>query len=272
MPIPFKQGMTAQTYDTATGANGGQVTGTLGLNGQLNFFNQPLGSGGIPVAIAPTGSLNTAGVITIGTALPRIYPAIWLYLPANAVVGDATGGLYFAIMSSTTVGQIYAGKQGVANGVNTSALPFQPFYPSTLTVPVTTNGAYTGSTTETYLINIALPAASLGLQGQVRIVLNQTTNNSAGAKTFRTTLNTTTIGQTAAYTTSTGGTQTIALRNNGSQAFNSSQVVGGTTTAAAVYTAINTAVDAFIGVAATIATATDVAVIEGFEVLCIPKD
>ena len=60
MPIPFKQGMTAQLYDTSAG----QVTGTLGLNGQLNFLNQPLGSGGIPVAVANTGSLNTTGAIT----------------------------------------------------------------------------------------------------------------------------------------------------------------------------------------------------------------
>lgn len=272
MPIPFKQGMTAQLYDTSAG----QVTGTLGLNGQLNFFSQPLGSGGVPVAIAPTGSTTAAGVITLGTALPRIYPAIWLYLPAAVITGDATGGLYFAIMSSTTVGQLYLtpGKQGVQNGVNTAALPFQPSVPSGLVVPTSgfASGAFTGSTTETYLINIPLPAASLGFQGQVKIAVNQTTNNSAGAKTFRTTLNTTTIGQTASYTTSTGGTQTIALRNNGAQNFNSSQVVGGTTTAAAVYTAIDTSVAAFIGLAATIAVATDVAVIEGYEILAIPKD
>jgi hypothetical protein len=268
MPIPFKQGMTAQTYDASVG----QVTGTLGLNGQLNFFNQPIGSGGIPVAVAPTGSLNTVGAITLGTALPRIYPAIWLYLPANAVVGDATGGLYFAIMSSTTVGVVYAGKQGVANGVNTAALPFQPFYPTSLVAATTTNGAYTGSTTETYLVNVTLPAQSLGLQGQVRITVNQTTNNTVGAKTFRTTLNTTTIGQTGSYTTSTGGTQMIALRNNGSQAFNSSQVVGGVATGAAVYTAIDTSVAAFIGLANTSAVATDVAVIEGYSIEVIPKD
>lgn len=268
MPIPFKQGMTAQTYDATTGA----VTGTLGLNGQLNFFNQPLGSGGIPVAVAPTGSLNTAGVITIGTALPRIYPAIWLYLPANAVVGDATGGLYFAIMSSTTVGQIYAGKQGVANGVGTVDLPFQPFYPTTLTVPVTTNGAYTGSTTETSLVNVTVPAASLGLQGQVRVSVNWTTNNSAGAKTGKTYLGASQVAQSAAYTTSTGGTQMIAVRNNGAQNFNSSQIVGGTATGAAVYTAIDTSATTFMRLTGQIAVATDVCVIEGYSIEAIPKD
>jgi len=268
MPIVFKQGMTAQTYDANTGA----VTGTLGLQGQLNFFNQPLGSGGIPVAVAPTGSLNTTGAITMGTALPRIYPAIWLYLPSNAVVGDATGGLYFAIMSSTTVGQIYAGKQGVANGVNTVALPFQPFYPTSLVAPTTTNGAFTGSTTETYLVNVTVPAAAIGLQGQIRVTVNQTTNNSAGAKTFKTYLGASQVGQSGAYTTSTGGTQMIAIRNNGAQNFNSSQVVGGVATGAAVYTAIDTSATTFIALTNTSAVATDTAVIEGYSIEILPKD
>lgn len=268
MPIPFKQGMTAQLYD----GTAGQVTGTLGLNGQLNFFNQPLGSGGIPVAVANTGSLNTTGAITLGTALPRIYPAIWLYLPANAVVGDTTGGLYYTVMSSTTVGQVYAGKSGVANGVNTVALPFQPSVPATLTAATTTNGAYTGSTTETYLVNVNLPAASLGLQGQVRVTVNWTSNNSAGAKTGKVYLGASQVGQSASYTTSTGGTQMIAIRNNGAQNFNSSQIVGGTATGAAVYTAIDTSAASFIAITGTVAVATDYLVIEGYCIEVLPKD
>jgi len=272
MPIPFKQGMTAQLYDTSVG----QVTGTLGLNGQLNFFNQPLASGGVPVAVANTGSTTASGALTLGTALPRIYPAIWLYFPASVVTGDATGGLYYCVMSSTTVGQIYLspGKQGVANGVNTLALPFQPFVPATLVTPTSgfASGAFTGSTTETYLVNVTLPAASLGLQGQVRVTTNFTSNNSAGAKTGKVYLGASQIGQSQSYTTSTGGTQMVALRNNGAQNFNSSQVVGGTATGAAVYTAIDTSAASFIAITGTVATATDIMVLEGYCIEAIPKD
>ena len=268
MPIPFKQGMTAQLYDGVTG----DLRGTLGLQGQLNYQPVILGQGGIPVAVANTGSLNTTGAITLGTALPRIYPAIWLYLPASAVVGDATGGLYYCVMSSTTVGQVYAGKQGVANGVNLVTLPFQPTVPTTLTNAVTTNGAYTGSTTETYLVNVTIPAGAMGVNGSARVTVNQTTNNSAGAKTFKTYLGASQIGQSGSYTTSTGGTQMIQLRNAGTQAFNSSQIVGGTATGAAVYTAIDTSATSFIAITGTSAVATDVTVIEGYTIELLPKD
>jgi hypothetical protein len=266
MTIPFKQGMTAQTYDATSGA----VTGTLGLQGQLNYFNQPLGSGGIPVGVANSGTTTLTGALTLGTALPRIYPAIWLYFPAGVVTGDATGGLYFCVFSTTLIGQIYAGKAGVANGVG--AISFQPFFPSTLITAPCAAASYTGSTTETYLLNVVVPPGGLGLQGQLRVTTNQTTNNSAGAKTVKTYLGASQVGQSGSYTTSTGGTQSIAVRNAGTQAFNSSQVVGGTSTGAAVYTAIDTSVASFVAVTGQIATATDNVIIEGYEILMLPKD
>ena len=131
MPIPFKQGVTAQLYDSGTTATGGQVLGTFGLNGQLNFQNVAIGEGGIPVGVANTGSTTAAGIVTLGTALPRIYPAIWLWFPAAVVTGDATGGFYFCVMTSTTVGQIFLtpGKVGLATGVSVVTLPFQPSFP-----------------------------------------------------------------------------------------------------------------------------------------------
>jgi len=270
MTIPFKQGSTAQTYDATTGA----LIGTLGLQGQANYLNVGLGSGSIPVGVANSGTIATNGTVTLGTALPRIYPAIWLYFPASAVVGDATGGLYFCVMSSTTVGVVYAGKQGVANGVNTAALPFQPFFPTSLVAVTGSNSAYTGSTTETFLVNVTIPPQTLGLQGQVRVTSIQTTNNSAGAKTFKNYLGASQIGQSGSYTTSTGGTQMIAVRNAGAQNFNISTVVGGTSAGAAVYTAVDTSATGtpYIALSATLATATDIAIYEGYMMEMLPKD
>jgi len=270
MTIPFKQGSTAQTYDATTGA----LIGTLGLQGQANYFPTVLGSGSIPVGVANSGTIATSGTVTLGTALPRIYPAIWLYFPAAAVVGDATGGMYFCVMSSTTVGVVYQGKQGVANGVPAATQPFQPFFPTSLVAVVGSNAGYTGSTTETFLVNVTISPQTLGLQGQVRVTTNQTTNNSAGAKTFKNYLGASQIGQSGSYTTSTGGTQMIVVRNAGAQNFNVSQVVGGTATGAAVYTAIDTSAAGtpFIALSATLATATDIAVYEGFTMEMMPKD
>jgi hypothetical protein len=252
-------------------ANTGDITGALGTQGQTQYFPRILGAGGVPVAVANSSAAGilTAGTFTLGTALPRIYPAIWLYFPANAVSGDATGGLYYCVMTSTTAGTCYAGKQGVANGVTTA---FQPTVPTTLVAVTGSNAAYTGSTTETNLVNVAIPAGTIGLNGLVRITANWTTNNSAGAKTGKTYLGASQVGVSSSYTTSTGGTQMISVRNAGTAAFNSSQVVGGITTSAAVYTAVDTSVASYIGFSGTVAVATDFTILEGYTVEVFPKD
>lgn len=275
MPVPFKQGNTAQTYDATTGA----VTGTLGLQGQLNFFNSVLGEGGVPVGVANSGTTTNVGALTLGTALPRIYPAIWLWFPAGVVVGDATGGFYYTVMSSTTVGQIYLnpGKFGGATGNSAVTTPFQPFVPATLVTPTAGQFAaagYTGSTAEIFLVNVTVPPGGFGLQGRSRITSHQTCNNSAGAKTFKTYLGASQLGQSGAYTTSTGGTQMIAVRNCGAENFNMSQIVGGTSASAAVYTAVQTSAigTPFIAISAQAAVATDVVVLEGYIFEIAPKD
>ena len=270
MPIPFKQGVTAQLYDTLAGA----MTGTLGLNGQLNFINSSIGEGGIPIAVAPTGSTTALGVVTLGTALPRIYPAIWMYFPAAVVTGDTTGGMYFCVMTSTTVGTIYAGKQGTAAGVNTVTLPFQPFFPTTLVAAPCAVGAFTGSTAEIFVVNVTLPPAGMGLQGRCRITSHQTTNNSAGTKTFKVYLGAAALAQPGVYTTSTGGTQMIAVRNCGAENFNMSQIVGGTSTSPAVYSAIQTSAVGlpYFALSLQSAVATDTTILEGYVMELIPKD
>ena len=268
MAITWKEYNSAFTAD----ANTGDITGVLGAQGQTQFFPRSLGSAGVPVAVANSSAAGilTVGTFTLGTALPRIYPAIWLYFPANAVLGDTTGGLYYCVMTSTTAGTVYQGKNGVANGVG--AVTFQPTIPATLTAVVGGNAAYTGSTTETFLVNVALPAGCIGVNGSVRVTVLETTNNSAGAKTYKTYLGASQVGQSGSYTTSTGGTQMIQVRNAGAQNFNNSSVVGGTSATAAVYTAIDTSVSSFIALSVTSAVATDVSVIEGYTVELFPSN
>lgn len=264
--LTYKLANSAFLTDTTDGA----ITGALGSQAQVQYFPRILAASGIPVMVANSGTIATAGVVTLGTALPAQYRGCFMYFPASAVVGDSTGGIYYVDMdTSTTVGTVYAGKNGVANGVTTA---FSPQVPTTLTAVVGSNSAYTGSTTATNLINVAIPAGAIGNNGVVRVTVNWTTNNSAGAKTGKTFLATTQVGQSAAYTTSTGGTQMIGVRNRGVLNVQTAQIVGGTATGAPTYAAVDTSAATYVGIQGTVAVATDFTIVEGFTVELLPKD
>ena len=251
--------------------NTGDITGVLGTQGQVQYFPRILSESGIPVIVANTGTIATSGTVTLGTALPTTYANAFVYFPASAVSGDSTGGIYYVVFSSTTVGVVYAGKYGVANGVG--AVAFTPVIPSgTLTAVTGSNASYTGSTTETTLINVSLPAGSLGNNGQIIVTSNWACNNSAGAKTGKSYLSTSAVGSTSSYTTSTGGSAMNSVRNRGVLTAQTSQLIGGASTGASVYTSIDTSAAVPISITGTIATATDNMILEGFTIKVLPKD
>jgi len=251
--------------------NNGDITGVLGTQGQVQYFPRILSESVIPVIVANTGTIATSGTVTLGTALPTTYAAAFVYFPASAVSGDSTGGLYYVVFSSTTVGVVYAGKYGVANGVGSVA--FTPVIPSgTLTAVTGSNSSFTGSTTETTLINVSLPAGSLGNNGQVVVTSNWACNNSAGAKTGTVYLGGTAVGTASSYTTSTGGSSMNSIRNRGALNAQISQIIGGVSTSSSVYTAIDTSVSKAITITGDTATATDHIILEGFTIKMYPKD
>ena len=251
--------------------NTGDITGVLGTQGQVQYFPRILSESGIPVMVANSGTIATNGTVTLGTALPTTYAAAFCYFPASAVSGDSTGGIYYVVFSSTTVGVVYAGKYGVANGVGSVA--FTPVIPSGTLVAVTgSNSAYTGSTTETTLINVTLPAGDLGNNGQIVVTSNWATNNSAGAKTGTVYLGGTAVGTASSYTTSTGGSSMNSIRNRGVLNVQTSQLIGGAATGASVYTAIDTSTDKAITITGDLDTATDNVILEGFTITLLPKD
>lgn len=132
---------------------------------------------GVPVGLAPDGTVATNGVVTLGTALPRIYSnGIWLRLPAGAVSGGAAG-LYWCVMSSTTVGQVYT------NFVDTS-LGFTPYIPTGALTPAVGSGvAYTAATgVDITLVNVNLTGNSLGNNGILKCSATLSTSNEATAK------------------------------------------------------------------------------------------
>jgi hypothetical protein len=266
MSLNFKQYNTAFATDVNTGA----VTGVIDVNAETQFFPRILAASGTPVMIANSGTIATNGTVTLGTALPTTYTSAFCYFPASAVSGDSTGGIYYVVFSSTTVGVVYAGKYGVANGVGSVA--FTPAVPTgTLTAVTGSNSAFTGSTTETTLVNVTVPAGSIGDNGQVIVITNWATNNSAGAKTGTTYLGGSAVGSQASYTTSTGGAITNSIRNRGVVTAQISQAIGGVV-AGSVYTAINTAASTSITITADLATATDNVILEGFTVELFPQD
>ena len=251
--------------------NTGDITGVLGTQGQVAYFPRTLSESGIPVIVANTGTIATSGTVTLGTALPTTYANAFVYFPASAVSGDSTGGIYYVVFSSTTVGVVYAGKYGVANGVG--AVAFTPVVPSgTLTAVTGSNSSFTGSTTETTLINVTVPAGSIGNNGQIVVTANWACNNSAGAKAGVVYLGGTAVGSSSSYTTSTGGSSMNSVRNRGILTKQVSQLVGGASTDANVYTSIDTSVDKAITITGDTATATDHIILEGFTVTLNPKD
>jgi hypothetical protein len=265
--ISWKEYISAFVSDV----NNGDITGVLGTQGQVQYFPRILSESGIPVIVANTGTIATNGTVTLGTALPTTYASAFVYFPASAVSGDSTGGIYYVVFSSTTVGVVYAGKYGVANGVGSVA--FTPVIPSgTLTAVTGSNGSFTGSTTETTLINVTLPAGSLGNNGQVVVTANWACNNSAGAKTGTVYLGGSAVGSTSSYTTSTGGSSMNSIRNRGVLTAQTSQLIGGASTGASVYTAIDTSIDKAITITGDTATATDHIILEGFTIKMYPKD
>ena len=248
----------------------GEVTGAMGSEAQLSYFPRVLDESGIPVMVANSGTIATDGTVTLGTALPVAYRGCFMYFPADAVVGDTTGGIYYVDMAtSTTVGVVYAGKYGIENGV-TSA--FSPRIPTTLTAVVGSNAAYTGSTTATNLINVPIPAGAIGHNGMVRVTVCWTTYSSAGAKTGKVLLGTTQVAQSAAYTNSVGGTQMIGIRNRGVANVQTARIIGGTSTGAPTYAAVDTSAATFIGISSTVAVATDFCIVEGYTVEILPKN
>ena len=251
--------------------NTGDITGVLGTQGQVQYFPRILSESGIPVIVANTGTIATSGTVTLGTALPTTYANAFVYFPASAVSGDSTGGIYYVVFSSTTVGVVYAGKYGVANGVG--AVAFTPVAPTgTLTAVTGSNSSFTGSTTETTLINVTLPAGSMGNNGQVVVTANWSCNNSAGAKAGAVYFGGTVIGTSSSYTTSTGGSSMNSIRNRGVLNVQSTQLIGGASASGHVYTAVDTSASVPIVISGTIGTATDNIILEGFTVQLFPKD
>lgn len=144
-----------------------------------------IGQSGIPVLIPPSGSIADNGSLTLSTALSVAYARSFQYFPADKIAVGVPAGLYYVVMSSTTVGTIY-------NDTHNAGVPIEPSSPTPF---VTTGpGAYTQTTaSEITLLNITVPGGSLGKNGSMFASPSFVYSNSANTKTMRVLLNTTAV-------------------------------------------------------------------------------
>lgn len=242
---------------------------TVALTRLSGVVQNPLAQSGVPVCLAPNGTVATNGTVTLGTALPTTYSGgIWLRLPANAVGGGtSTAGLYWTVMSSTTVGV-------VTTTFADTATAFTPFVPVGAVTAVGSNAAYTQSTSDITLANITLHGGMMGVNGGVRMMTSWAANNTAGAKTASSKLVSTVVQTTGGLANNVTTAMQNTIYNRGSVSAQVNRSAGdapyGATTAAFTYSAINTAVDTALTFIGNIAVATDCIVLEAFTVEVMP--
>lgn len=236
-----------------------------------------VGQSGLPVII-PSSSLTgiqANGTVTFDTALPTglgtTNTRCWCYFPANAVSGDATGGLYYCVLSSSTAATVYAGKVGGATGATAA---FVPTVPTTLT-PVTGSAAAYTQATNTFitLAAVTIPGGAMGPNGQIYYTQQLRLSNTATGKATQVTFGGISLSQISGF----GSTDAIVgggfITN---QARQTSQAVitnsgnalpfyaGGVANA---YISANTAIDQLLAFTLRLNTAaTDVIVLEAFSV------
>lgn len=271
--MPYAGSYTFATLPSAASYSGYRARVTDGVGFDV-FSNgtiwapdgqQLLFRGSIPVGIAPTGTMANNGAVTLGTAIPAIYAACYLYLPANAIVAGSAAGLYYTVMSSTTVGQVF-------NNTYTSGIPATPASPTAF---VTTGpGAFAGSIARQTLITLTLPGGLMGLNGSLDLESLWSATNNANAKTPTVVFGGNDVS-TSALTSAAAIHDTRLIMNKASAALQIAQAGAatggwGSAGSASTYLAVNTAADVTLKYDLQKATATDWAGIEAFRAWVAP--
>lgn len=226
-----------------------------------NLIDNIVAQSAIPMILAPTGSMGNNGAITLGTALGATYSdGCYMRLPANAIVAGSAAGIYYVVMSSTTVGVVY-------NNLYTGGTPIIPAAPTAF---VTTGpGAYAQViNTEFAMVTATIPANALGPNGEVQVDYIDYNNNTAGTKGVLVYLGASQFNAQFNTTTTAGGALT-RIRNAGKtnkqrgyQGYVGDPFVGGS----AYRSSIDTTAAAAVTIKVSSTVATDWVLIEGFSV------
>ena len=149
------------------------------------------------VYIQSSGTIGNNGALTLTTGLAFTYSnGVYFYFPANAIFAGSAAGVYYVVMSSTTVGTIY-------NNTYTSGIP--KFISSPTPFVTTGPGAYTQTiSTDITLVSHVLKGNLLKNFGSLEITDAYINNNSANNKTRKILLNGATYNDTFNTTNTTG--------------------------------------------------------------------
>jgi hypothetical protein len=226
-----------------------------------------LAQSAVPVILAPNGTIDAAGVLTLGTSLPTTYSGgAWVRLPAGAVVGGLAG-LYWCTFSLVNTG-------AVKTLFVDPATPFTPYVPSVALVAAVGSGvAYTQTTgADITLCNVTVPGGSMGANGALRVATRWSFFNSAGNKIAIHKFGGSPAGLSNGHTTSGGAGFICTGRNRGVATAQTWPKFGSdTTTGIQQEAAVNTGVDQPFIAAANIVVATDHAILEGFTIEVLPS-
>lgn len=204
--------------------------------------------------IAPSGTINTGASanITLGTALDRTYAqGIYLYLPTIATTPAITAGFYWIVMSSTTVGTVYASKGGAA-------------------INFTVGASYTGVTTRVECFTTSILAGLLGTNGIITVDYSATITNNANNKIYGFAFGSATGLCANANTSITGYCGAKFIMQNradaGHQAYTSNPMVATVTQGKPTFIAVDTAAAQNLSLGVTLSTATDYYIFQSYTV------
>lgn len=149
---------------------------------------------GLPIILPGGGTMAANGALTLTVALGATFTSCYMYFPAGAVAAGSTAGLFYVVMSSTTVGLV-KNVTGIAQGTP-SYTSGAPAIPAATTAIVDAGpGAY-AQTVGSFvnLITYAIPANALGTNGSFVFELHASRVSNAGAIALNATFGGTNVG------------------------------------------------------------------------------
>lgn len=259
--VPMNAGMSGGGSTGNLGPVAGVVDPATGVAAQASVSGGGGGrTCGTKMIIPSSGSIAANGALTLTTALPATFPQAYMYFPAGAVFLGAPAGMYYVVMTTSTLGTVY-------NNVYGSGYAEYPAAP----VPVVAAGpgAYTQIAGASIpMMNITLPGGSLGKNG--KLIVKRIGANAGGAASKIVSTFVAGAGVDGyTFTTSTAYRVVAEMQNAGSetaQLVNNFTGFGGQGGDNLNRRTINTSIDQMLSITAQMASATDYVTLESVEV------
>lgn len=222
---------------------------------------------GVPVGIAPSGTMAANGAVTLGTALNTTYSSgIWLYFASGAVYAGSSAGFFWTVMSSTTVGTVY--DNTYVPGSTSFDIPASP-----TAISAAGPGAFTGVTTEITALSVTVPGGALGNHGQLHYSCFVGGPNNANNKADVIRFDGTQAGGIGTFINNLGRIERVEIRNMGQpdKQHSTNWVTAGSGGTSGIFLSVDTASDAAFTQTLQLSVATDYLILQGAHILLLPS-